>query len=86
MRNLIKYCHKQYKLSNYQVRTMLMSVGSFGINALIGAGKLILGIIILSLWFVVTAFYYRLLCGTRGQLLWRFKHTWLIEDKVEHFE
>lgn len=65
---------------------MLRSLGSFVTNALIGAGKLVLGIAILSPWFMVTAVYYLMLCGVRGQLLWRFRETRLVEDQVERFD
>lgn len=78
--------HKQYLNIGYRDRTMLMSIGSFAINALIGAGKLLIGILLLSPWFVATAVYYLLLCAARGQLLWRFRHTRLIENPLERFD
>lgn len=86
MGNLMAYCHERYKRSNYRDRTMLVSVGAFGVNALIGGGKLILGIALLSPWFVVTAIYYLLLCSARGQLLWRFKHIQRVENPTERFD
>lgn len=77
---------KQYLTIGYQDRTMLLSIGSFAVNAVIGAGKLLLGILLLSPWFVATAVYYLLLCAARGQLLWRFRHTRLIQDPREQFD
>lgn len=82
----LTHYRKQYLSIGYRDRTMLMSVGSFAINALIGAGKLLMGIIFLSPWFVATAVYYLLLCAARGQLLWRFRHTRLIENPLERFD
>lgn len=86
MVSFLKYCRQRYTQSNYQDRSMSMSVVSFGVNALIGAGKLILGFVLLSPWFIVTAVYYLILCGARGQLLWRFKNTRFIEDGIERFD
>lgn len=82
----LTHYHKQYKEIGYRDRTMLISIGSFTINALIGTGKLVLGIVIFSPWFIVTAIYYLLLCGARGQLLWRFRQTRTIENPIERFE
>lgn len=53
MRKLLTHYHKQFQMIGYRDRTMLMSVGSFATNALIGAGKLILGILIFSPWSIV---------------------------------
>lgn len=82
----LAHYHKQYQKIGYRDRTMLLSIGAFSINALIGAGKLVLGIALFSPWFIVTALYYLLLCGARGQLLWRFRHTRMIENYKERFD
>lgn len=81
-----KQYHKHYKMISYQDRTMFMSIGSFSVNALIGVGKLLIGIFLLSPLLVAAAIYYLLLCAARGQLLWRFRHTRTIEDSVERFD
>ncbi len=82
----LRYYHRQYRAIGYRDRSMLLSVGSFAINALIGTGKLLLGIFLVSPWFIVTASYYLLLCAARGKLLSRFKHTRRIENPVERFD
>lgn len=85
MRAWLAHCHRQYRMIGYRDRTMLMSLGAVAVNAAIGAGKLAVGVVLLSPWFIVLAAYYLLLCAARGQLLWRFRHTRLIEKPEERF-
>lgn len=55
----------------YHGRALLLSTGSLAFGALIGIGKLAAGLVFLSPWLIVTAVYYLLLGGARGQLLWK---------------
>lgn len=82
----LAHFHKKYRKIGHRDRTMLMSLGSFSINALIDAGKLILGLFLFSPWLISTAVYYIMLCGARGQLLWRYQQTHLFENPAERFE
>lgn len=75
---------KQYGdlyLGNYHDRTMLFSVSSFVINAILGAVKLGTGVFLLSPWFIATGIYYLLLCAARGRILWQFYKTKDMEDR-----
>lgn len=60
-------------LGNKQDRTAMINAASLVINALIGIGKLILGIYLLSGWFVTNAVYYLILCVAKGQVLQQYK-------------
>ncbi|WP_339309341.1 hypothetical protein NZ043_23420 [Paenibacillus sp. FSL k6-2145] len=60
-------------LGNKQDRTAMINVVSLVINALIGIGKLILGIYLLSGWFITNAVYYLILCVAKGQVLQKYK-------------
>lgn len=73
-------------LVDYQDRAALSNVASLVINALIGIGKLILGIYLLSGWFMVTAVYYLILCVARGQALHKYTVAKGIEDPNERYE
>ena|GEM_PF-6607556 len=44
-------------MGDYSERTVTISIGSVMINALFGIGKLVLGISLLSAWFVINAVY-----------------------------
>lgn len=85
MKEQLRKYHKQY-LGNYHDRTMTMTAGSFAVNAAIGAGKLILGIIFSSPWFILTAVYYLLLCAARGNVLWKSKRIAVIEDPIKRLD
>lgn len=56
-------------LGDYGSRTLLVSAGSSILNALIGAAKLVLGIVFFSPWLIVTGIYYLVLCAARGRIL-----------------
>ncbi|MBD8837439.1 MULTISPECIES: hypothetical protein [unclassified Paenibacillus] len=60
-------------LGNKQDRTALFNVASLVINAWIGIGKLVLGIYLLSGWFITNAVYYLILCIAKGQVLHQYK-------------
>jgi len=60
-------------LGNKQDRTAMINVASLVINALIGIGKLILGLYLLSGWFITNAVYYLILCVAKGQVLHQYK-------------
>lgn len=50
------------------------------INALIGILKLVLGVYLLSGWFIINAVYYLILCAARGQALHKYTVAKNIED------
>jgi hypothetical protein len=59
---------------------------SVSINALFGVGKLILGIYLLSGWFITNAIYYLILSSARGQALQKYTVANQIEQSVERFQ
>lgn len=63
----------------------MTNIFSFLFHGLIGIGKLILGIYLLSGWFITNALYYLILCGARGHVLYRFKLTKKIEEAAERY-
>lgn len=65
--------YKKRYWGNYHDRTLTASHISFVINALIGVGKLILGLAVRSPWFIATAVYYLLLCAARGEALRQYR-------------
>jgi S-adenosylmethionine synthetase len=72
-------------LGNYQDRTAALTVASLIINAFFGIGKLILGVYLLSAWFMINAVYYLILCGARGQALKKYTVTKQIEDPEKRY-
>lgn len=48
---------------------------SLSLNGLIGVGKLVLGLCISSVWFVVNAIYYLVLCAARFYVLRQYSET-----------
>ena len=85
MKKMLELYGNRY-LGNYHDRTMLFSVGSFAINAVIGVVKLGTGLFLLSPWFISTGAYYLLLCAARGRTLWHFYKTKDMEDHVLRFD
>jgi hypothetical protein len=75
----IKTFIERYR-TNFQHRTAVVNTVSLSINALIGVGKLILGVYLLSGWFMTNAIYYLLLSAARGQAL----HKYTAATKIEH--
>lgn len=59
-------------LGNYSDRTVTISIGTVIINALFGIGKLIFGITLLSVWFVINAIYDLVLCIARCYTLKKY--------------
>ena len=78
--------YKQRYAGNYRDRTMLFSAFSFAINALLGVGKLTVGLITGTAWLIVTAIYYLILCLCRGHVLYRFAQTFNIKDFQKRFD
>jgi hypothetical protein len=85
MKNWLVNNRERY-MGNYHDKTLTMTVGSFSVNALIGIGKLIFGIILLSPWLISTAIYYLILCAIRGQILRKYKKIRVIEDPIRKFD
>ncbi len=72
-------------LGNKQDRTAIINVASLIINALIGIGKLILGIYLLSGWFITNAVYYLILCVAKGQVLQQYIVAKRMESSEERY-
>ncbi|SDC66065.1 hypothetical protein SAMN05428987_2216 [Paenibacillus sp. CF095] len=72
-------------LGNKQDRTAMINVVSLVINALIGIGKLILGIYLLSGWFITNAVYYLILCVAKGQVLQKYKVAKRMKSPKERY-
>lgn len=70
----------------YPDRTAAVTAVSFSVNALIGAGKLLLGICLLSTWFIINALYYLLLCAARAQALKKYVAARRIDDPCKRYE
>ncbi|OMF07897.1 hypothetical protein MHI48_14300 [Paenibacillus sp. FSL H7-0942] len=72
-------------LGNKQDRTALFNVASLVINAVTGIGKLILGIYLLSGWFITNAVYYLILCVAKGQVLHKYTVTKRMDSPEERY-
>lgn len=81
---VIKCLFDRY-LVDYQDRTALTNVASLTINALIGIGKLILGVYLLSGWFMINAVYYIILFAARGQALYKYRVAKTIEGPAQRY-
>lgn len=69
----IRQIIKKYYSIDRKYRILSSAVLSSAWNAMIGAGKLLLGMIFSSPWYVVNGIYYLVLCAARGSAL----HTWI---------
>ena len=72
-------------MRDYLRRTVVSATFSSGFNLVLGVGKLILGIISLSPWFVVNAVYYLLLSACRIQAVRKLLGTANIKDRYEKY-
>ena len=72
-------------MGNYQNRTVTITTVSLIINAVIGIGNLILGVHLLSLWFIANAGYYLLLSAARGQALKKYAAANKVENSRERY-
>lgn len=59
-------------MGNYSDRTAAASIGSVMINALFGVSKLVLGVYLLSAWFIINAVYDFVLCVARCHMLKKY--------------
>ncbi|MCL6658820.1 hypothetical protein [Paenibacillus amylolyticus] len=84
MKTYMKSVWDRY-LGNKQDRTAMINVVSLVINALIGIGKLILGIYLLSGWFITNAVYYLILCVAKGQVLQKYKVAKRMKSPKERY-
>ncbi|KQN99856.1 hypothetical protein [Paenibacillus sp. Leaf72] len=66
-------------LRNAQDRTAIVNTASLVLNIFIGIGKLVLGLYLLSGWFITNALYYLILCAAKGQAL----HMYAVAKKIE---
>lgn len=72
--------------TDYQDRAALLNTASLIFNALIGIGKLILGLYLLSGWFIINALYYLVLSAARGQALHKYAVAASIEEPAQRYE
>jgi len=82
----VKKLLARYIESSYQERTITATSASFAINAVMGLGKLLLGIYLLSPWFVTNAVYYLILCIARGQALKKYKMSARLKDVKKQYD
>lgn len=68
------------RFRSFSDRAITITTASFCINAVLGVGKLVLGLHLLSTWFLLNAGYYLLLCAARGKALWQYRRNKTIED------
>lgn len=76
----------RYMKGTYQDRAIATTVASFAANAVIGIGKLMLGIYLLSPWFITNAIYYLILCIARGQALKKYKLSIRTKDEKKRYD
>ncbi|KAI7260937.1 hypothetical protein KC345_g9939 [Hortaea werneckii] len=69
----------------YEHRTAVVNTVSLSFNALIGAFKLILGVYLLSGWFMTNAVYYLILSAARGQALHKYAAANQIGPPADRF-
>lgn len=74
------------RLGNYTDRTLAITKASLTTNALIGVGKLLLGFSLFSLWFIMNAFYYLLLCCARLFFLRQYAYAVKMRDATERYD
>lgn len=67
-------------ISDSRDRTAAAALVSLGVNALTGAGKLVLGLYLLSPWFITNAVYYLVLGAARGLTLRRYAQVRTVAD------
>ncbi|RAW12901.1 hypothetical protein DC345_21725 [Paenibacillus taichungensis] len=72
-------------LGNKQDRAAMSNAASLVINALIGIGKLTLGLYLFSGWFITNAVYYLILCVARAQVLHQYNVAKRIESPQERY-
>lgn len=80
MEQLIRSCK-----NDYRQRTAVITLASFSLNALMGVGKLVLGVILFSPWLIVSSVYYIVLSLARGQALRSFDRNRTITDKAKQY-
>lgn len=73
-------------MGNAHDRTAAATLGSLVIYTLIGISKLILGVYLLSVWFITNALYYLLLCAVRGQALRMYTAARGIENSRKRYD
>ncbi len=72
-------------MGNYQDRTVASTRVSLAGNAFTGIIKLVLGLYLISGWFITNSLYYLILCIARGQALNKYTMAKHIEDPRERY-
>ncbi|WNS43917.1 hypothetical protein [Paenibacillus sp. MMS20-IR301] len=73
-------------MTDYQERAAITNSVAMVINAMIGAAKLILGLYLLSGWFIINALYYLILCAARRQALHKYAAAKRIEEPGQRYD
>lgn len=76
----------EHWLPDRRDRAAVTALAAFTLNALIGAGKLLLGMYLQSAWFMITAVYYLVLSAARGLTLRRYAEARKLGDPEERYE
>ncbi len=76
----------EHWLPDRRDRAAVTALAAFTLNALIGAGKLLLGMYLQSAWFMITAVYYLVLSAARGLTLRRYAEARKLSDPEERYE
>lgn len=76
----------EHWLPDRRDRAAVTALAAFTLNALIGAGKLLLGMYLQSAWFMINAVYYLVLSAARGQTLRRYAEARKLGDPEERYE
>ncbi|MCO7127509.1 hypothetical protein NIE88_17265 [Sporolactobacillus shoreicorticis] len=71
---------------NDQDRTVAAALASLILYVVIGIGKLVLGMYLLSTWYVINAVYYLILCIARGQAIKKYKIIRSIENRIKRYD
>ncbi len=76
----------EHWLPDRRDRAAVTALAAFTLNALIGAGKLLLGMYLQSAWFMINAVYYLVLSAARGLTLRRYAEARKLGDPEERYE
>lgn len=66
---VVRQLIQKYDTIDKKYRIIWRAVVSSGWNALIGAGKVLVGLVFFSPWYVVNGIYYLILCAARGSAI-----------------
>ena len=76
----------QRLLESYKDRTVAIAFFSMLVNAITGIGNLFLGFRLTSVWFIIAASYYLIMCAARAQTVRLYQKSRLLTDKSDRYE